>query len=194
MVFYESFKNVCAYYSAYIIHKNKLMKKVSLLLSFSAVILFANAGANKTSLNAKIDGCKFDLKKNSKYVAQLSPDGKTAIVTFLGNDIHDQQGKPHAQKLNVEYALSDAGEAIVKSVVLEFNEQKFYNMPGSSLPNVSKVEFSKDKKSLVLTANFDCKVQKPQTSEMFEGIIGIQGSIENIKVDVSPSDMATINE
>jgi hypothetical protein len=46
----------------------------------------------------------------------------------------------------------------------------------------------------VLTANFDCKVQKPQTSEMYEGIIGIQGSIENIKVDVSPTDMATISE
>ncbi len=170
------------------------MKKLTLLLSFSAVILFSHAGTNKASIDAKIDGCKFDLKKNSKYTAQLSPDGKTATVTFYGSDIYDQQGKPHAQKLNVEYAISSAGEATVKGVLFEFNEQKFYNMPGTELPNISKVEWSKDKKSLVLTAHFDCKVQKPQTSEMFEGIIGIQGSIENVKVDVSPADVATITE
>ncbi len=169
------------------------MKKLSLLLSLCAVILFSNAGTGKSPFTAKIDGCKFDLKKNSKYTAQLSADGKTAIVTFYGNDIYDQQGKPHAQKLNVEYTITD-GQAVVKSVVLEFNEQKFYNIPGTALPNISKIEWSKDKKSLVLTANFDCQVQKPQTSEMFEGIIGIQGSIENVKVDVSTEDVATITE
>lgn len=169
------------------------MKKISLFLSLSAVVLFSNAGVNK-ALDAKIDGCKFDLKKTSKYVAHLSPDGKTASVTFHGNDILDKQGKAHAQKLNVEYALSDAGEATVKSVVLEFNEQKFYNIPGSALPNVSKIEWSKDKKSLVLTASFDCKVQKPQTSEQYEGIIGIQGSIEKVKVDAASGDIATISE
>jgi len=169
------------------------MKKISLFLSLSAVVLFSNAGVNK-ALDAKIDGCKFDLNKTNKYVAHLSPDGKTASVTFQGNDILDKQGKTHAQKLNVEYALSDAGEATVKSVVLEFNDQKFYNIPGSALPNISKIEWGKGKKSLVLTANFDCKVQKPQTSEMYEGIIGIQGSIENIEVNVANPDIAIINE
>jgi len=171
------------------------MKKTALLLSLSTAILFSNAATkiSKSTFVAKIDGVKFDIKKSSNYTAQLSADGKTATVTFYGNDIYDQQGKAHAQKLNVEYALNE-NSATVKSVVLEYNEQKFVNVAGTEAPVVSKVEWNNDKTGLTLSANFDCQIQKPQTSEMFEGIIGIQGNIENVKVNVTPSDVATITE
>lgn len=170
------------------------MKKLPLFLLL-ATGLFSNAASNKKgSIDAKIDGCKFELKDGGKYAGRVSAESQTAIITFYGADIKDKDGSTHKQKINVEYALNDAGQAIVKGVVFEFREQKFNSLPNSASLNVSKLEWSKDKKSYVLNANFECLVQKPQTSEMFEGVIGIKGSMEDVKVNVWPGDVALTEE
>ncbi len=174
------------------------MKKLNLLLGLATVLFFSESfkpapdKPGTPSVSAKIDGIKFDLK-NTKYTAQLNEANKTAVLTFYANDLIDKQGMAHAQKLHVECLLSDGGVATVKGIVLEYNKQKFQSLPNESAFNVSKLVWSSDKKSLLLSAGFDTKVQKAQTSEMYEGVLGIQGSVENIKVDVSSdSDVAAI--
>ena len=176
------------------------MKKLNLFLLLVSVILFSESfkpaptQPSAPSVSAKIDGIKFDLK-NSKYVARLNEANKTAVLTFFGNDVIDKQGKAHQQKLHVEYVLSDAGVATVKGVVLEYNKQKFMSLPNESAFNVSKIVWSSDKKSFVMNAGFDTKVQKEKTTEDYDVVLGIQGSLENIKVDVAAdSDMAVISE
>ena len=172
------------------------MKKMPLFLTLSAFVfsaLSSSAAGPNTPLKAKIDGADFELKNGSKYVALLNEENKTAVVTFYGNDVKDKDGKSHPQKINVAYVLNPGGQPVIKGVVFEFNEQKFWSLPDAAM-NVSKLEWSKDKKSFLLSANFDCKVQKNQTSANYEGIIGIQGSIENVQVTVAQSDVAVVEE
>ena len=170
------------------------MKKspaIFLLLVFMASVQLSNAAAPKAGVAAKIDGCDFKLKNNTKCTARTGGESNTTVLTFNGPDIKDKDGKLHEQQIQVEYVLTD-GKPVIMGVTFEFNDQTFYSLPGASSMNVSKLEWSQDKKTLLLSANFDAKVQKPQSNENFEGIIGIQGSIENVKVSATPSDVAEI--
>src|ERR1043166_2916618 len=113
------------------------MKKSFLFLLLLAGILSTqssvagNPNAKSAAIVAKIDGCNFNLKESKKYSARTSGESNTTVLTFNGADVKDKDGKLHAQKINVEYALAD-GKPIIVGVSFEFNEQTFYSLPGET--------------------------------------------------------------
>lgn len=174
------------------------MKNLSLFFAALLLISFSQlsfAGNPQSSFDAQIDGVKFNLKKNKNYTAQLSPDGKTIQVTFYGNEVRDKQGHVYPSKLQVAYHLNEKGITGVSSVLLDYNNQQFADIANANLPVISKIKWNKNKTGLVLSADFNCKLQSAQTSENLQGIVlGVQGNVENIRIQNIASEVAVAAE
>lgn len=174
------------------------MKKLPLLftaLALTGFSYFSFATKPQPSFDAQIDGVQFNLKKNNNYSAQISPDGKTIQVTFYGNDVRDKQGNVYGSKLQVVYNLNDKGITGVNSVLLDYNNQQFANIASANVPVISKIKWNKNKTGLVLSANFNCKLQSSQAIENLQGVVlGVQGSVENIHLQNIPAEVAAATE
>ncbi len=147
----------------------------------------------QSPITAQVAGHSFVLNADNAYTAQLTGT-KTAVLTFTGADLHDKEGYAQAQKINVEYKLNEVGDILVKAVSYELDGKKFQNIPDATTMNVTKFEWSNDKKSFVISASFDCKAQSAGPFQANDDAIAINGKIENVKVSVAPSDFASINE
>lgn len=144
---------------------------------------------------ARIDGFAFDVHKDKKYEATIK-DGSTAEVILYGNDVKDKSGNYNPQKIGVEFALKDGaiGLAPDSKVSFEFNKEKFYSNPASTELTIKKAVWSADHKSMIISANFKCQVEKPKTSEDFSPSLGISGAVENIKIAVPSSQNMSIGK
>ena len=143
----------------------------------------------------KIDGYPFDARMQNNYNVHLSSDAKTANLSFIGNDVRDKKGNHNAQRIDVQYAFNGStGEVVADKVVFEFNKQKFYNIAGNTKVNVTKMEWSADKKSFVMSAEFTCRVKKSSVTDDILPELNIVGKIDNVTVEVPADGVKTVTE
>jgi hypothetical protein len=165
------------------------MTKSTAFVMLSAIAFFTQsfkpAETVQQPINAQIGGQSFVLNTSNNYTAQLT-GGKTAVLSF--------DGATPTQKINVAYKINEVGDILVKGISYELDGKKFQNIPEATSMNVSKFEWSSDKKSFVLSAAFDCKAQSEGAFQPNDDAIAIQGNIQDVVVKVSSLDMATINE
>lgn len=165
------------------------MTKSTAFVMLSAIAFFSQsfkpAETVQQPITAQVGGQNFDLNAGNTYTAQLT-GGKTAVLTF--------NGATPAQKINVAYKINEVGDILVKGISYELDGKKFESLPEATSMNVSKFEWSSDKKSFVLSAAFDCKAQSEGAFQANDDAIAIKGNIQDVVVNVSSSDMATISE
>lgn len=180
------------------------MKKLFFTMSMFSLIFVASSfkgietriplepALNGGPFAARIDGFAFDAHKDHKYEATIK-DGTKAEVVLYGNDVKDKSGNYNPQKIGVEFSIKDGviGLAAGSKVSFEFNKQKFYSNPSSTELTIKKAVWSADHKSMTISADFKCQVEKPQTSEDYSPSLGITGKVENITIAVPSSDVNT---
>jgi len=159
------------------------MKKSSALLVIASVLSFSFSFAG-TPVNATVNGKSFVPNAAGVYTAQMT-NGKVAAISFKGNT--------EAQKLNVEYKVNEVGDILVKGISFEQDGKKFESAPESTVMNVTKFEWSSDKKSFILSASFDCTAQSKGPFDANDDAIAIKGNIENVTVQAS-TDVAIVTE
>jgi len=173
------------------------MKKSYVFLPLLAVAFFTQSfkptEPAKTPIAAQVNGKSFALKAENTYTAQIAAN-KTAVISFNGADLPAKDGYAQEQKLNLEYKINEVGDILVKTISYEIDGKKFQNIPDATSTNVTRFEWSSDKKSFIISANFDCKAQSDGPFQSNNDPVEIKGSVENIIVNVSGSDMATITE
>lgn len=147
----------------------------------------------QSPITAQVAGHSFVLNANNAYTAQLTGT-KTAVITFTGADIHGKDGYVQEQKINVEYKLNEVGDILVKTISYELDGKKFQNVPEATTMNVTKFEWSSDKKSFIISASFDCKAQSAGAFQANDDAIAIKGNIENVMVSVPASGLTAISE
>ena len=153
---------------------------------------FKTAETPQAPITAQVAGHSFVLAGNA-YTAQLTGT-KTAVLTFTGTDLKSADGSAQPQKINVEYKLNEVGDILVKGISYELDGKKFQNVPEATTMNVTKFEWSSDKKSFVISASFDCQAQSAGAFQSNDDAIAIQGKIENVTVSVPASAFAAISE
>ncbi len=165
------------------------MTKSTAFAMLSAIALltqsFKPAENVQQPINAQVGGETFVLNESNNYSAQLT-GGKTAVLSF--------DGATPGQKINVEYKINEVGDILVKGISYELDGKKFQSVLEATSMNVSKFEWSSDKKSFVLSAAFDCKAQSEGAFQANDAAVAIKGSIQDVVVKVSSSDMATVSE
>lgn len=180
------------------------MKNLFFTMSLFAVITTASSfkgietrkplepALNGGPFAARIDGFAFDAHKDHKYEATIR-DGSTAEVILYGNDVKDKSGNYNPQKIGVEFSVKDGvvGLAAGSKVSFEFNKEKFYSNPASTELTIKKAVWSADHKSMTISADFKCQVEKPQTSDDVSPSLGIRGTVENITIAVPSSVTAS---
>lgn len=154
---------------------------------------FKTAETPQALITAQVAGHSFVLSAANSYSAQLTGT-KTAVLTFTGTDLKSADGSALPQKINVEYKLNEGGDILVKGISYELDGKKFQNVPEGTTMNVTKFEWSSDKKSFVISASFDCQAQSAGAFQSNDDAIAIQGRIENVTVSVLNSAFAAISE
>lgn len=173
------------------------MTKSTAFVVLSVVALFAQSfkpvETVQSPIVAQVAGNSFVLNAEGTYAAQLT-GGKTAILSFTGNDLKAKDGYAQEQKMRLEYKINEVGDILVKGISYELDGKKFISIPDATSMNVTKYEWSSDKKSFVISAAFDCKAQSEGPFQSNNDAIAIKGTLENVKVNVAYNDVAAINE
>lgn len=96
--------------------------------------------------------------------------------------------------MKLEYKINEVGDILVKGISYELDGKKFVSVPEATSMNVTKYEWSSDKKSFVISAAFDCKAQSEGPFQSNNDAIAIKGTIENVTVNVNSADVAAVTE
>lgn len=170
------------------------MKKVNSLFLLSLVVLLTCSFKGKETRDAampniaenyfiKIDGYPFDAKTVNNYSVQLINNGKSMLLSFIGNDVKDKAGNLNPQRMDVQYAFTGTtGMLMPEQVSFEFDKQKFFSTKGMARVNVTKLEWSTDHKTFVMSAEFTGKVKKSSLTEDVLPVLNFRGNITNVLV------------
>ncbi len=127
---------------------------------------------------AVIDGKVFEMREENKYTAELKNKsagnplfGETtgskisrvaSVVNVFGGDFQDADGNIFNESIGFEYTFNNGalGEGADKSITLNYSNQKFYSIPADSKIKVTRIDWSADRRSFVMDADFDCKLRK----------------------------------
>ncbi len=133
-----------------------------------------------------IDGAPFDAAPTDNYTAQLINGGKTVSLTFIGNSLKTKSGEVYPTKLTIDYAAKEdaLGEVNVEKITYDYNNVKYNGLAGTAFVSLTKVKRSADGKSLLLSADIFCKVQKSYIMEEFVPVFTITGGVQNIKLNM----------
>jgi hypothetical protein len=153
---------------------------------------------NDGSLLAVIDGKNFELRDKDRYHAELVY--KTASInkgnnivkhvatsiSFFGTTIKDEKGNDFKEKMEFEYGFNEGalGEPTEIKLELNYDRKSYYILPEQSKINVTKVDWSADRRSFVLSADFDCVMRKWGYPSDSQPTIKLKGKMENIQVSV----------
>ena len=166
------------------------------MLCLSIVLLLGSSFKGKETRDAampniadnyfiKIDGYPFDAKTANNYSVQLVNNGKSLLLSFYGNDVKDKAGNVNPQRMDVQYAFTGTtGVLMPEQVSFEFDKQKFFSTRGTARVNVTRLEWSADRKSFVMSAEFGGKVKKSSLIEDVLPVLNFRGNITNVVVDV----------
>lgn len=178
---------------------NRLLVVICILLSSAFKppqedAYFKNDGA----LVAVIDGRNFEIRDKDRYHAELIY--KTASINkgnniirhvavslnFFGNTIKDEKGNDFKENVEFEYAFNEGalGESKNMKVELHYDRKGYYLLPDESKLNVTKVQWSADRRSFVMNADFDCLMRKWGYPAYNQPTMRLKGKMENIEVTV----------
>jgi len=164
---------------------------------------------NDGNITATVDGKVFDLRDANKYTAELknvSIDNAvfssqkndkltrvTAAFKFYGMDFTDRQGNLYSENITVDYNFGDGalGEPTNQRIVMNYEDQQYYNIPSETKITVTKLEWNADKTSFVMSASFDCLVHRWGMPGNAKQALHLTGKMENVNVTVPASVVNT---
>ena len=155
---------------------------------------------NEGYLMAIIDGRVFETREENKYTAELKNKSNdlysngnataltkvTTAVNFFGTDFKDDDNNVFTESLGIEYAFNEGsmGEPTGQKITLDYNNSKFYNIPGETVLKVTKLDWSADHRYFIMSADFECKMRKWGVPASAQPIVKVKGRVENINVSV----------
>ncbi|MDB5281529.1 MAG: hypothetical protein JWO06_604 [Bacteroidota bacterium] len=187
------------------------MKRLFTTLFLACLILFGSSFKkhrghvehykNEGYLMAVIDGRVFETREENKYTAELknksgdlfasanaTPLTKvTTSVNFFGTDFKDDDNNVFTESLGFEYTFAEnnsMGEPTGQRISLDYNNAKYYNVPGETALKVTKMEWSSDHRYFIMSADFECKMRKWGVPASTQPIVKVKGRVENINVTV----------
>lgn len=171
------------------------MKRIITTWLLAAIILIGESfivnptklGSDKTAphYDFTIDGAAFEPLAVNSYTAQLTNDGRTVCLTFLGSSVKDNAGNIYPTKLQIDYTFKPEtlGEVNVERVTYDYNNLKYTGMAENAFVSIIKMKKNADGKSFTLSADIFCKVKKNHIIEEFVPVLAIRGGVQNIIVN-----------
>jgi hypothetical protein len=154
-------------------------------------------------LMAVIDGKTFQAREENKYTAELmnksvesnsllasTNGGKltrvATMLNFYGSDFKDDDDNTFTESLGFEYTFYEGslGEAADQKMILSYNNQKFISIPSETKITVNKIEWSSDKRSFTLSADFDTKMKSWGSPAQASQTLRVKGKMEDIVISV----------
>jgi hypothetical protein len=161
-------------------------------------------------LQAVIDGKVFETREDNRYTATLknkstdnfsfnnqkgAPLSRVAnTISFFGGDFQDADGNIFNESIGFEYTFNDGtlGDAANQRILLNYNNQKYYNVEGSTRFKITKIQWSSDRRNFTMDAEFDCKMRRWGVPFQSQPTVRMKGKMEGINVTV-PSWIVTKN-
>jgi hypothetical protein len=165
-------------------------------------MVHADQFKNDGYVMAVIDGKVFEVRENNKYTAELKNKSAgnplfgepgaakisrvATVVNVFGGDFQDADGNTFNESIGFEYTFNNGalGEGADKSITLNYSNDKYYSIAGESKIKISRIDWSADRRSFVLDADFDCKLRKWGMPAASQPVVAMKGKIENITVSV----------
>lgn len=176
------------------------------IFSYAALLLlcaFAPAEDNSyyrndCNLAVVVEGKSFELRDTDKYHAELlyktaSMNGGNSLkkqvdasITFYGNELKDEKDRAFGEKLEIEYAFNEGtlGEVSDLKVELKQNLNGYYQLPEESKVNITRLTWSSDRRSCVMSADIDCTLRKWGYPSESQPTVKLKGKMDNITVAV----------
>ncbi|HWB63410.1 MAG TPA: hypothetical protein VG603_07870 [Chitinophagales bacterium] len=151
---------------------------------------------------AVVDGKNLSLNDETRYTAELksmatdnfafnSNAGSkltrvAADIQFLGADMKDEDGNTFSESLDFQYTFNEGslGNAGDGHISLNYNGEKFYSLVPDTKFNITKIEWSKDRRAFTLSADFDCKVRRWGMPTSSQPVMKLKGQMQDIAVTV----------
>lgn len=149
---------------------------------------------------AILDGKMFEMRDNDKYRAELinrtatlenksgGPTQVIAALNFYGNTFPNADGKAFDEMITMEYRFDEGALGAPKDfkIELHYDFKDYYQLPGSTKFNVSNIEWSPDRTSFLMSAEYDCKLRKWGFPAESQPVVRLKGRMVNIHVTVPP--------
>ena len=158
---------------------------------------------NDGYLTAVIDGRTFEAREENKYTAELmnkSADSKNLLasesgakltrvatmVNFYGSDFKDDDNNTFTESLGFEYTFNEGslGEAADQKMILSYNNQKFTSVANETKITINKIEWSPDRRSFTMSADFDTKMKSWGSPAQASQTLRLKGKMEDIVISV----------
>jgi len=158
---------------------------------------------NDGYFSAVIDGKTFEAREDNKYTAELmnkSADQKTLLaseggakltriatmVNFYGSDFKDDDNNTFTESLGLEYTFNEGalGQAADQKMILSYNNQKFISIPAETRITINKIEWSTDRRSFTMSADFDTKMKSWGSPAQASQTLRVKGKMEDIVISV----------
>jgi len=156
---------------------------------------------NDGYLMAVIDGKTFEARDENKYTAELmnkSNDNSTLIQTgskitrvatainFYGSEYKDEDDNTFTESLGFEYTFNEGslGETADQRMVLSYNNKKYTSIPSETKMKIHKIQWSSDKRSFTISADFDTKMHSWGSPAMAQQTLRVKGKMEDITITV----------
>jgi len=149
---------------------------------------------------AIIDGKMFELRDEDKYRAELvnrtgalnQTKGTLSRVdntlTFFGPDFIDSTGKTYTESIEFSYNFEDGaiGEPKDLKIEVSYDKNNYYQLDKQTKFRVSKIDWNEDRRSFLLSADFDCKMRQWGFPAESQPVVRVKGRMVNIHVTVPP--------
>lgn len=192
------------------------MQRVILFVFVSAVLMLT-ASFKKQAIDERysnsgyfmaiVGGGMFELRDADKYRAEMrtktaSMNNRTSeinrsatSITFYGNSFKDAEGNSFDETLSFEYALNNGNTGVVNDLKVDLNYDKYnyYQIPEKTKFTVTKLDWSADHKTCLVTADFDCKMRRWGFPVDDQLVVRLKGRMVNINVTVPPWIASKLN-
>jgi hypothetical protein len=182
------------------------------LYSFAPGEVFRDDFKAEGSINATINGELFKLRENSFYRATLvnkpvpfatSADASRSKVAanlmFYGVDSTNSDGRFFSDNIGIDFTFSnnyvtEITDATDVGFDLHYNFADYYMLPENNSFKITRIDWSSDKTSFRMSADFDCVMHRRGYSDDVQPTVQLKGTISDIKVDVPPWIAARFNK
>ncbi len=186
------------------------MQTIRTLLLLSGIMLISgsfkgydddlqNHYKNNGYFFAILDGNMFEMRDDDKYRAELvnktgSLNQKASAqlsrvansLIFYGNNYKDENGKPFDENIEFEYSFANGelGEPEDLKIEVKYDQHSYYQIPELTRFRISKIDWSEDRRNLLMNADFDCKMRRWGFPAESQPTIRVKGRMVGINVSV----------
>jgi hypothetical protein len=141
---------------------------------------------------ASIDGRPFDTRHYEHYTAEISNQSEysrneqSADLTFSGAKHYDNSGNAFEESLQFKYILSESNPTEIsgQKIVFLFNNQKFISIPGQTKLRITKMSYSDDRTSMIVSGDFEAKMTQWAAPGQAQLIVKVKGKMEGINISI----------